>query len=93
MNQKQEKNKQTDIREDGLNWLLAFIFKTVYPPWKLHEGEIPETVLAQLDRGGDWPQGTARRAMERLNRDRELVEQLEEHFAARDIALGDEAQA
>jgi hypothetical protein len=87
MNEKPE-NRQTDVGHDGINWLLAFIFKSVFPLWKLHEGEIPETVLSELDICGDWPAGTARRATERLNRDRKLVEQLEEHFASRNIVDG-----
>jgi hypothetical protein len=87
MNKKEEKSKKTDARHDGLNWLLAFIFKTVYPLWKRHEGEIPDDVLAQLDEGGDWPRGTARRTMERLNRDRKLIAQLEEHFASQNVVV------
>jgi hypothetical protein len=76
------KERITNKLFGGLDWLLLFIFKTVYTLWKRHEGEVPKNVLAELDEHWDWPRGTASRAIERLNGDRKLTEQLEQHFAS-----------
>lgn len=40
MSKKRKKNKQSSIRDGGLDWLLTLIFEAVYPFWSQHKGEI-----------------------------------------------------
>lgn len=72
MNEKQEKNKQTDVRDDGLNWLLTLIFMRAMPVWHRYKGAVPPEALYQLEVEGDWPLGIAAATMQRLSRDPEL---------------------
>jgi len=48
------------------------------PVWDRFQGAVPPDELELLEKKGDWPQGFAAAAMERLSRDKKLRQQLRE---------------
>jgi hypothetical protein len=53
MIRKHKAAKRANGRDDGLDWLMASIFEEAYAVWKRYEGEIPQEILAELDRYWD----------------------------------------
>jgi hypothetical protein len=77
---KREKKQVRDWREDSLSLLLTMIFEEAFPVWRRYKGNVSAEKLSELDLAGDWPSGTANRAMRRLNRDPQLRKQPEQHI-------------
>ena len=72
-----------DQSQEGtqMNLVLKFIFTEAFPVWERYRGAVPQHELERLERAGDWPQGVAAAAMERLSNDNELRKRLR-HFLA-----------
>jgi len=75
---KGEPQEQPPAADKDLNILLSYIFKKSFSVWQRYNGNVPDSELEALDLAGDWPKGVARAAMERLNFDKELREQVRE---------------
>ena len=75
---RQKTNKRKYKQDNGLNLLLVLILRRALPVWDQFQGAVPPNLLEQLEKEGDWPQGFAAAAMERLSRDKKLRQQLRE---------------
>lgn len=75
-----EDNSITVVRYGGITDIVDFIFRSSWPVWKVHRGKVPDKVLRQLEKDGDWPRGCARAAMQRISRDETLRFQLDNWY-------------